>query len=90
MRSALLLLALLALLAAGIDAALYASVADHYHRHGHIGVPLDLAGMAVGFTALAVYAAIAVTKELRKRRGSRHAEKHDTHAGRGQSPKELP
>lgn len=90
MRSALLLLALLALLAAGVDLALYTSVADHYQRHGHIGVPLDLAGMALGFTVLAVYAAISVTKELRKRRGSRHAEKHDTHVGRDQPPKESP
>jgi hypothetical protein len=89
-RSALLLLALLALLAAGLDLALYASVADHYCQHGHIGLPLDLTAMALGFTALAVYAAISVTKGLRKRRGSRHAEKHDTHAGRGQSPKEPP
>ncbi|GJQ30420.1 MAG: hypothetical protein HBSAPP03_23040 [Phycisphaerae bacterium] len=84
------LLALLALLAAGIDVALYASVADHYHRHRHIGLPLDLTAVAFAFTALAVYASISISKELRKRRGSRHAEKHDTHAGRGQSPKEPP
>ncbi|MBL9030235.1 MAG: hypothetical protein JNM80_00830 [Phycisphaerae bacterium] len=84
------LLALLVLLAAGLDLALYASVAEHYREHGHIGLPLDLTAMALALTALAVYASISISKELRKRPGSRRAEKHDTHAGRRQSPKEPP
>ncbi len=89
-RSALLLLALLALLAAGSDFALYASVVDHYRRHGHIGVPLDLAGMAVTFTVLEVYACIATLKELRKGAASKHAHKHDTSADQSRSPKKPP
>lgn len=87
-RSALLMLALLALLAAGSDFALYASVADHYHRHGHIGLPLDVTAMALTFTALAVYASIAITKELRK--GTKRTDRHDTHAAKRQSRKEPP
>jgi hypothetical protein len=89
-RSALLLLVLLALLAVGSDFALYTSVADHYRRHGHIGLPLDVTAMALGFTALAVYAGISITKELRKRASSKHAQKHDTPADQRRSPGKPP
>lgn len=88
--SALLLLALLAFLAVGSDFALYASIADHYRRHGHIGLPLDLAAMALVLTALAVYWSIAITKELRKRASSKHAQKHDTPADQRRSTGKPP
>ncbi len=89
-RSALLLLALLVLLAAGSDFALFASVADHYRQHGHIGLPLDVTGMAIAFTSLAVYACIAIPRELRKSAASKHSQKHDTPAEQRRSPRKPP
>ena len=88
--TALSLLTFLVLLAAGSDFALYASVADHYRRHGHIGLPLDVTGMAIAFTSLAVYACIAVPKEIRKSAASKHAPKHDTSADQRRSPRVPP
>lgn len=88
--SALLLLVLPILLAAGSDFALYASVADHYRRHGHIGLPLDVTGMAIAFTSLAVYACVAVPKEIRKGAASKHAQKHDAPADQRRSPRTPP
>lgn len=72
-RSALLLLVPLALLAAGLDIALVAFVRDHYARHGHLGVPVGVAAGAVGFTALTVYGGVALGKELRKGRNKSKA-----------------
>jgi hypothetical protein len=88
--TALLLLAFLVLLAAGSDFALYASVADHYRRHGHIGLPLDVTGMAITFTSLAVYACIAVPKEIRKGAASKHAPKPHTSADQRHAPSKSP
>lgn len=88
--TALLLLAFLVLLAAGSDFALYASVADHYRRHGHIGLPLDVTAMALAFTALAVYACVAISKELRKSAASKHGQKHGTPADQSLSPRKPP
>lgn len=88
--SALLLLALLVVLAAGSDFALYASIADHYRRHGHIGLPLDVTGMAIAFTSLAVYACIAVPKEFRKGAASKHAQQQDTPASQRRSQRKPP
>lgn len=73
-RTALLLLVPLALLAAGFDLALYASVSDHYARHGHLSLPLDVAFGALALTTLTVYGCFAVGKELRKG-------KHNSKAG---------
>lgn len=86
-RPALLLLALLVLLAAGSDFALYTSVADHYRSPGHIGLPLDVTGMTLAFTALAVYACIPVRKEFRKNAASKHTQKHDTAADKPRIPR---
>lgn len=74
-RSALLLLVPLALLAAGSDAALYWSVRDHYARHGHLGLALDLALMALAFTGATVYGAIALWRELNKGTRTKPADK---------------
>lgn len=60
------LLVPLALLAVGADFGLWAFIRDHYARHGHIGIPLDLAAMAVASTGLTVYASISIAKDLRK------------------------
>lgn len=89
-RSALPLLALLALLAVSLDVALYAFIVDHYQRHGHIGLPLDVTGFALAFTILAVYACIAIPRELRKSAASKHAQKHDAPADHGRSPRKPP
>lgn len=66
LRSALLLLVPLALLAAFADVGLYAFVSDHYARHGHFAFPLDVGLAAIALTALTVYGAITMWRELRK------------------------
>ncbi len=53
-------------MAVGSDMALYAFVRHHYAEHGHIGFPPYIAVMAIGFTALTVYAAVAIWRDLRK------------------------
>lgn len=65
-----LLLALLALLAVSLDVALYAFIVDHYQRHGHISLPINLAAAALGFTALAIFACISIAKGVSNRTGS--------------------
>ncbi len=87
-RSALPLLVPLALLAVGSDVALYGFVSDHYARHGHLGIRLDIAAMAFGFTGLAVYACIAVRKEVRKGSGGRQAVKPPDATARNRERKE--
>ncbi|MBL8765385.1 MAG: hypothetical protein JNM07_14085 [Phycisphaerae bacterium] len=74
-RSALLLLVPLALLAAGADVALYAFVRDHYAQHGHLAFPLDIGGVALALAAATIYGCVAVAKELRKRTSRRDAGK---------------
>lgn len=89
-RSALLWLVPLALLAAGSDFALYGFVSDHYARHGHIGVPLDIAAMAIAFTAMAVYACIAVRKEVHKGSGGSQAVKPPSATAKNRENREPP
>ena len=74
-RAAFLWLVPLVLLAAGSDFALYAFISDHYARHGHLAVPLEIGGAALGFTALTIYSCVAFRKELRKGSGDRQADK---------------
>lgn len=87
-RSALLWLVPLALLTAGTDVALYVLVKDHYARHGHVGVPLDLGAAALGFTALTVYGCVAVRNEVRKGSGGSQAIKPPTGAAQNRHTKE--
>lgn len=89
-RSALLWLVPLALLAAGSDVALFGFVSDHYARHGHVGVPLDIAAMAIAFTGLAVYACVVVRKEVRKGPGGRQAVKPVDAAGKNREARRPP
>ncbi|MBX3403758.1 MAG: hypothetical protein KF699_10150 [Phycisphaeraceae bacterium] len=70
--------------------ALYAFVSDHYARHGHIGVPLDLGAMALAFTGLAVYAYIVVRKEVRKGSGGRQAVKPVDATGKNRETRRPP
>jgi len=89
-RSALLLLVPLALMAAGADVALYRFVSDHYARHGHLGVPLDIAAAALGFTAATAYGAVAFWREMRKHSGSTKARKPPDAATKNRATREPP
>lgn len=77
-------------MAAGADAALYAFVSDHYARHGHLGLPLDIAAAALGFTAATAYGGVAFWREMRNRSGSTKAGKPPDAATRNKARRKPP